>query len=209
MSDFWDVSFLPENPVVIDCGANEGQFLDAVLPQLRGHPTVVAIEPQACEAGVCAARHPGVLVLPFALGRVPCDSVMLFRHPCSQSSSFLEMTEDHHRVWGNPTWTPVAKERVLMLTLDMVCGILCLDHIDLLKMDVQGFEGEVLAGAGPMLDKTANIISEVSSIELYRGQIMEAEMTSWLTKKGFRFQKIFNERMYQGAVASCDAWWSR
>jgi hypothetical protein len=55
----------------------------------------------------------------------------------------------------------------------------------LLKIDVQGFEGEVLKGCEDMLSHINWIYCEASFVELYQGQPLAHEIIIWLAERGF------------------------
>lgn len=55
----------------------------------------------------------------------------------------------------------------------------------LLKIDVQGYELEVLRGAGEELDHVDEILCECSFVELYTGQALAAEVIAHLAARGF------------------------
>jgi hypothetical protein len=53
------------------------------------------------------------------------------------------------------------------------------------KVDTQGYEDQVLSGAGDTLEKTPLLILELSLKELYSGQKLFHELLPDLAKKGF------------------------
>jgi hypothetical protein len=64
----------------------------------------------------------------------------------------------------------------------------------LLKIDTQGFEGQVLDSAGPLVEKLAAVQLELSFVELYAGQplfdelvarMRAAGLTLWSMETGF------------------------
>lgn len=62
----------------------------------------------------------------------------------------------------------------------------------LLKIDVQGFELEVLKGCRLMLDRFAWVYCECSFIELYEGQALAYEVIDYLSQHGFRLSGVYN-----------------
>lgn len=61
-----------------------------------------------------------------------------------------------------------------------------------LKIDVQGFEGEVLRGSEPLSDRFAYVYVEASFVELYQGQALADEVIRFLQDAGFRLEGIHN-----------------
>jgi hypothetical protein len=65
----------------------------------------------------------------------------------------------------------VGKETVALCRLDEVAGpYLRPDDRVFLKVDAQGYEAEVLAGAPELLDRLAGIQLEMSLVPLYEGE---------------------------------------
>jgi hypothetical protein len=75
-------------------------------------------------------------------------------------------------------------------TLDAVAAELALDHIDLLKIDVEGFEFEVLKGAGQILQKTDAVIIEVSLVRNTGTSGLLVEMLDCLARHGFQIVNV-------------------
>lgn len=69
----------------------------------------------------------------------------------------------------------------------------------LLKIDVQGFELEVLRGAGPGLDHVDEILCECSFVELYTGQALAAEVVAYLHGRGFELVNVAGIAIAAGA----------
>jgi hypothetical protein len=81
----------------------------------------------------------------------------------------------------------------------------------LLKLDVQGYEREVLDGAEHTLDAVGRLLVEVSFHELYSGQALFDELHCLLTRKGFRCSGVINPAFDRstGAVVQADAIFER
>ena len=65
----------------------------------------------------------------------------------------------------------------------------------LIKIDVQGYEFEVLKGAGNILRQTKYIIIEVSENEIYKGQSLTNEIINYL--ENFNFSSTNETEFYQ------------
>ena len=101
----------------------------------------------------------------------------------SYSSSLLTMTDRH--LDAAPGSEIVGQEEVEVTTVAQVVT----DHqIDpsrtLLKVDTQGFERAVIAGAGPLIDDFAAVQLELSFVELYEGQELFDEGVETMRKHG-------------------------
>ena len=60
----------------------------------------------------------------------------------------------------------------------------------LLKIDVQGYELEVLRGCENLLDRFAAVYVECSFVELYEGQALAHEVIDWLHAREFYLDRI-------------------
>lgn len=62
----------------------------------------------------------------------------------------------------------------------------------LLKLDVQGYELQVLRGCADLLDRFSHVYVECSFVELYEGQALADEVIVWLYERGFRLRGVYN-----------------
>lgn len=102
----------------------------------------------------------------------------------SVSSSVLPMLERHAA--AAPQAQYVGSEDVPASTVDAIVDDfgLCPERT-LLKIDVQGYEQQVLAGAAATLDRFVGVRTEMSIVPLYAGQVLMPEMIDLLTGRGF------------------------
>jgi len=63
---------------------------------------------------------------------------------------------------------------------------------DYLKLDVQGSEGQVLAGARMCLDSVLVVHTEVEFIQIYEGQPTFCDIDAMLRARGFLFHRLLN-----------------
>jgi FkbM family methyltransferase len=82
--------------------------------------------------------------------------------------------------------------KVLVRPLDMVMKENRIENVDLVLMDVQGYENEVLLGAQKTLKSCKIVISELSLHALYRGSSTFDSVYQTLVKKGFQLQYLLN-----------------
>jgi FkbM family methyltransferase len=102
----------------------------------------------------------------------------------SVSSSLLPMSDRH--LAADPHSAYSGTQTVDMVRLDSLRYEL-LDPADrvYLKMDVQGYELEVLQGASEMLNQVLAIETELSVVQLYEKQVLLHEMIKYLYAIGF------------------------
>ena len=85
-------------------------------------------------------------------------------------------------------------ERVSVTTLDFFTSEMKIDHINILKIDVQGAELSVLKGAENLLKnkKIDALFVEVEFIKLYAGQALFHDISSFLHKYDYHLYSLYN-----------------
>jgi FkbM family methyltransferase len=87
----------------------------------------------------------------FGLGAAPAEMTLYSSEPGSALASLTKRRLDHFKRKSDDPGT-THSETVRIDTLDAYCEREMIDHIDLLKIDVEGHELDVLAGAMRMLE---------------------------------------------------------
>lgn len=179
---------LPGRDLLVDVGANTGQY--AELTRALGHRgRILSFEPQA-DAYDTLARHasgdPLWEARRYALAAGEGTATLRVSRN-SVSSSLLAVRDEHVR--AAPASVTVATEEVPTATLD---GQLDGDPARSiwLKLDVQGAEGEVLAGATTTLTRTAVVQTELSLSPLYDGQADWLALCDRLRDHGLRLAHL-------------------
>ncbi len=172
---------------VLDVGANVGQFaagVHAILP----NAAIYSFEPLPdCYLKLVKTMSGVEKFHAFNLGLGAARAQMqINRSPWSASSSFRKMAklhiENYPKTEGHETVT------VPVETLDnMTAGLPMVDPV-LLKMDVQGYEDQVLAGGQVTASRAAAVIIEVSFETLYEGQPLFDDIYRLLTAMGFTYK---------------------
>ena len=126
-------------------------------------------------------------------------------------SSFLPQNRDVTDRWKfeNPHETslardiffPVRREPMTVVNLTDWAQETRIDHIDFLKLNVQGGEKEILLGAGSLLDGVLGILVEVAFVESYRNRPMFVDIDTLLRERGFVFFDLLAHH-YIGRAAS-------
>ena len=180
---------------VFDVGANEGQYGQFLRRQIgyRGH--IVSFEPNpACIPALeKRAKADGRwLVKPYALGR-NSGSALLKVMASSTFSSFLSPDHGHVGLFTKKN-SVVSEVDVQVRTLDDAAPEILskLKAVSpYLKMDTQGFDLEVVAGATDSLDRFSALQTEASVVPIYQGAIDYAEAIRRLQALGFELSGIF------------------
>jgi len=140
----------------------------------------------------------------FALGDQP-SKMMMNRSSFSPSSSLLKMLATHKTFF--PFSADESVEEIEVRTLDSVCNEIELKHNVLLKIDVQGYEENVLNGALDTLKKIKIIIVELAFVQLYQGQPRFDKIYKLLSDHGFDYAGSWRQSMspVDGQVLQQDA----
>jgi FkbM family methyltransferase len=179
--------------LVLDVGANVGRYVRA----LRRHGwrgPVVSFEPLPdahAELERTARSDGNWTVAPrVAIGDAHGETVIHISGN-SVSSSLLEMLPTHQTASPKSRYVadaPVTVERLDVAARDYVASARTL----FLKLDVQGYEPQVLDGASGLLDKVAGIQCEVSLVPLYgKGQKLLVEMIALMESRGLQLYGLF------------------
>jgi FkbM family methyltransferase len=170
---------------VFDVGANIGQF-STLVREVLPEAGIYAFEPvKECYEQLILGFSNDKEYHPYhmALGASKSESV-IHKNEYLPSSSILQTTLSHTKFFPHTEHT--TDETVQIERLDDL-------HIDikrnaLLKMDVQGYEMEVLKGATRTLKNIDVVITEVSYTELYKGQPLFDDIYRYMVSQNFHYQ---------------------
>lgn len=208
---------LPPEGVLVDIGASTGEFFREAAAVMR--PTrSLCVEMLGDLAGTLQKNplfhnaHDGRCVVHCACGAFT-DTVDTWRTMFHQSSSLLPcIVSVGKRLGHDMTLVPEdEQETVFVITLDSLCRKFGIDHIDLLKIDVQGYESRVLRGAKNILRHTDRVIIEILLSPHYEGQSDPEEIRSLLNDAGLRFRRELHRDCFPdtGEVLEVDELWER
>jgi FkbM family methyltransferase len=176
--------------LLVDVGANVGQF--ATLCRTHGYRgSILSFEPSSAahrELLKTAAVDPLWTVADrMALGAVSGE-VEINIAANSLSSSILPMLDSH--LSAAPQSHYIQRERVIMRRLDDVLPEDAESCTIFLKLDVQGFEPQVLSGAAHTLSRTSAVQLEMSLLPLYEGEHLLSQMSAAMNARGFELWDI-------------------
>ena len=177
---------VPTLRTILDAGANIGQF---ALAASRAYPEarVLAFEPLPSAASVLRRRSLGtsrIAVHECALGQEAGDATLL-QNEYSHVSSILPIHPRNRH--PNYDASKVRTLRVKLARLDQLVSAEDLIPPVLLKLDVQGYEKQVLAGAQGILPAIEYLVVEAAFATLYEGQATFDELHQMLSDAGFAF----------------------
>ncbi|WP_426271030.1 FkbM family methyltransferase [Dyella kyungheensis] len=178
--------------LVIDVGANIGQFARS-LRQSGYANKIVSFEPlHAAHAALLrqSKLDQAWMIAPaMAIGDHDGE-VTINISENSVSSSLLDMLDAHAK--AAPTSAYVAVQKTPVARLDSVLGeYLQPGTVSFLKIDTQGYEDRVLAGATELLKHVRGLQLELSFVPLYEGQKLFDELVEKLRMLGFSIWAIW------------------
>ena len=192
---------------VIDVGANTGQFAHTAR-RLFPESFIYSFEPlEGCYRELTRSFTGDPKFRGFNIGLGSEDRVMtIHQNEFSGSSSMLEMSELHKTTFAYAA-KPVAEASVQVRRLDDVCRDLTLEPEVLVKLDVQGYEDRVIAGAAELLPRVKVVITETSFEPLYVGQPLFDELYKRITALGFRYHGNLEQAVspHDGRILQADA----
>jgi FkbM family methyltransferase len=188
-------------PAIIDVGANEGNTIrefKAWWPKASIH----AFEPQQeCWQILdeMAEKFQSVVINKYALGNNQADEVAFYSHGLTSGQSGFNKINmasrdsinlNQLRTDGQDKMAEYEAalnhaRAVSMRRLDHYAREQSITRIDLLKIDTQGFEPEVLEGAGKFLGNTGVVITELMFYDFYERSLSFTDIEKYLLPAGF------------------------
>lgn len=176
---------------VVDVGANRGQF-SLACRYFHPNSCIYAFEPLHWAAKVYRQVFLGD------------SAVNLYEVAISPASENLKLHVSKRD--DSSSLLPIGKKQTLLFpgtelnhVLEVSTGPLShylggesILEPALLKIDVQGFESEVLIGCDELLHKFSYVYCEMSFVELYDGQKLSDYVCAWMNEKSYRLLGIYN-----------------
>jgi len=191
---------------IVDVGANEGQFARMIAGVFPGCP-VLCFEPlRQCRPALERELNaiPGSQLFEMALGDI--TGMTKFRQTSFSPCSSILVPNERLRKEVN-TLEETAVIDVPIARLDDI-----IDSVDpktplLVKLDVQGYETEVLAGATRTLSVTSVVVLEVAFVPLYENQPLFDDVYEILRKHDFYYRGNLTQNVsnLDGVITEADA----
>jgi FkbM family methyltransferase len=177
---------------VVDVGANVGQYAKQ-LRFLGYRGDILSFEPmQAAHAALerAASGDPRWRVAPRLCIGDREGTVTLQVSANAESNSVLDVLPASTDVAAESRCVRLEEVPITTLDIHFRERALPADAVSFLKLDVQGFEYQVLAGAKEVLPRFQGIQCELSLVRLYSGQRMLDEMLTFLRELGFELHAM-------------------
>jgi FkbM family methyltransferase len=188
-----DSGFRPS--VAIDCGACVGDWT-RLFQRVFPDSTVLMIEPQERHAAtlrrLCDERAPHL--------KLACS---LVGPPGMKNADFVVLDDavgTGSSVLPERSGVPRHVVTLPVTTLDQVVAEHRLPLPDFVKLDVQGFELEVLKGAAAALSSADFVLLEVSVTQYNEGSPLFAEVIGWMSAHGYRVCDLFDTARTAGGL---------
>ena len=194
--------------VAFDVGANVGQTTLAFEREFRS-ARIHSFEPNP-EAYALLTKHVSghrlITTHPIALGS-RCEDRAMHITKSNLTSSLLPISQTATRFLGDLVHE-AGQAKVPVSSLDEFVAKENIGHVDLLKLDVQGFEIEVLRGAAVSLrnNHISTILTEVTFVKLYEDQAYFHDVYGELIRHNYQLVGLYHGDYRAGPyLAWCDA----
>ena len=176
---------------VLDVGANIGQYA-LWLRECGYRHRIISFEPLSeaySHLLINSKNDPNWIIAPrMAIGNEEGKKSINISGN-SVSSSILKMTNTH--IKGAPESVYISSEEVYINKLDNIWGTFLKNKNNIfIKIDVQGYESQVLEGAINILPKIKGVQIELSLVPLYENQLLFLGMLDYITNLGFELWDI-------------------
>ncbi len=188
---------------IVDAGANRGQF-SLAASSIHNDVIIHAFEPLPGPAKIFNKifyNHDNIILYKTAIGN---SNKKLKMHISNKddSSSLLEISDVQLHYY--PDTNEVNTQHVDVSKLENYLKASDISAPSLLKIDVQGFELEVLQGAEGILDNFNYIYCECSYLPLYNNQPLVNDIIIFLSRYDFALIGAYNNNIVNGECIQSD-----
>lgn len=194
-------------PVIFDVGAYVGKMARQYRSMFPGS-RIYCFEPfpESCEhLRRLASDDPRTHVFQVAVSDKPGKAV-LHSNTFAPTNSLLATDEASSLYWDGGLYETVQELEVPTVSIDAFCRDHGIEAIDILKLDVQGAEFLVLAGARDMLTRQAIavIYSEIILTPMYRGQHPLHDYLGFLASFGYELFDVYHPQRKRKRLVQAD-----
>ncbi len=182
------------NDVVIDVGANIGATMVQTCQRVGNSGMVIGFEPdpksfRKCQEHLSLNRCEHALVLPLGVGSEASKKVLRVRVPSNQGMNQI-----------SPEGLETDGVSIQVTTLDSFVREKALKRLDVIKIDVEGYENEVLKGAQACLETFhPRLFIEIDDLNLKEHGSSPEEIYRRLESLGYRlYENNLNTPLRRG-----------
>ena len=179
-----------ELDTVIDIGSNKGQFI-LLVEKMFNNVKILSFEPIKevyLKQKKFFSKNKNIDIFNFGLGAKKKD-VILNISKKNDSSSILKIKYPNQL---SKKFEIIENRKISIKTLDEILSTFNLKKNILIKLDVQGYELEVLRGANEILSRIKYIIIEIAENQFYKDQETNNSIINYLNQKNFEILKSCN-----------------
>ena len=176
---------------IVDVGANRGQFSLAAR-QFCPDAMVIAFEPLLEPAAIFRKIFGGDQLVRLHCAAISDQEGQLEMHVSKRddSSSLLPITQTQENLY--PGTMEISTLSVDVGPLRKYINESEVERKALLKIDVQGYEYQVLLGCHDFISKFSYVYCEASFLELYSNQKLAKDVIEWMKINGFFLAGAYN-----------------
>lgn len=184
-------------PVVVELGAQDGDDTEWLFKAAGEGCRYIAVEADFRNANLFRGKF-GRTAIRFHEKAIADHDGEVTLYLCSNTVGHELASSSICRPTGHLEYFPWCKFdqtcRVSCITLDSLAESEGLDRIDLLWVDIQGAEGQMIAGGAETLSRTRYLFIEAESKELYENQALEPDLLrmlpDWVVVKKFEWNLL-------------------
>jgi FkbM family methyltransferase len=197
-----------EDITIFDVGAHIGD-VSKLYSQLFPRSTIYSFEPflqTFAKLQTSVQPYPNIHIV--NCGLAGCSGLFpLYDNNSSATNSLFAPDPAADNTWGEGLVSSKGVVQCQFTTLDEFVAEKRIDFIDILKIDVQGAETQVLAGAKKSLasHKIGLIYAEIITMPTYKGQKPFWEILKWFEESGMSLYNIYNCSLTEGRLRQIDA----
>ena len=172
---------------IIDIGSNKGQFsllAKSLFPEVK----IFSFEPQIeclnLQKTILGKKN--IKYFNFGLGNI-IKKTNFYITNREDSSSFLKPIQIKMNKYKTKKIEKISVKR-----LDRIIKKNEIKRPSIMKLDVQGYELEVLRGSKKILRNIDFIIAEISFKQVYKKQVTKKKLLQFLNRNHFKSKKMFN-----------------
>ena len=197
---------LPWKITYLDIGASYG--LSANWEPYFGDKLfeLIMVEPDNVEMEQIQRKYPGAQFIPYALGNKKGEVTINVTSSQSCSSVLEPDFAILNRFPVKKHFEVINKIRAHIYRLDDLIAEKNINKPNFVKIDVQGFEFEVLEGFGQILDNVLCIELEAHLIPIYKNEKTLTDINTYLSNHGFYLRHLESTGTFEGEVVEFNAY---